>query len=101
MRLEYEPSSEQLHNSAKKSPLNRELNPTLLCTGSQPTVRINGRMCQRTMFAAGVVRDETNAVRFAVNEATFAGTGDSLVCPTPCILHPTPFTEPQPCIIHP
>ena len=61
------------------------------------------------MFAAGVVRDETNAVRFDVNKAPFAGTGDSLVCPPqkkkepqPYTLHPTPYTlHPTPYTLHP
>mmetsp|Transcript_4235 Transcript_4235/g.10192 ORF Transcript_4235/g.10192 Transcript_4235/m.10192 type:complete len:2463 (-) Transcript_4235:343-7731(-) len=55
--------------------------------GSQPTVRINGRRCERTMFASGVVRDETNADQAlpgtagAANAVPLSGTGDTLSLP--------------------
>jgi hypothetical protein len=44
--------------------------------GSQPIVRINGKRCQRTDFAPGVIRDETNAVSSGTNAFPLQGPGD-------------------------
>mmetsp|Transcript_25689 Transcript_25689/g.52345 ORF Transcript_25689/g.52345 Transcript_25689/m.52345 type:complete len:2398 (+) Transcript_25689:333-7526(+) len=50
-------------------------------TGSSPIVRINGKACQKTMFKAGVFRDESNSPMTGTESYALTGTGDNLIQP--------------------